>query len=83
MTPTEFKELALALREAGAVKVRAGELEVIWPGPFTPSREAQAAFARSRSNGHANGHARPEQPPSSPEEARMRAFQRELNGEDD
>lgn len=83
MTADDFKALALALREAGAVKVRAGELEVIWPGPFMPSQQAQGGFIRSRANGHQNGaNGRQEPAPSSPEEARLRAYRRELEGED-
>lgn len=84
MSPEAFQALALALREAGAVKVRAGDLEVIWPGPLTPSMAAQTAFTRSNGAAHrSNGHRREETPAASPEEARLRAFQRELSGEDD
>ena len=77
MTGAEFQALALSLREAGAVKVRCGELEVIWPGPYTPSVEARQALTRTR-----NGRQEPQQPASA-EEARLLAFRRELNGEDD
>jgi len=80
MSPAEFQALALSLREAGAVKVRCGDLEVIWPGPYTPSADARQAFnkARAGSNGK---HEAPQ--PANAEEARLLAYRRELNGEDD
>jgi hypothetical protein len=82
MTPAEFKELALALREAGAVKVRAGELEVIWGAPLSPSVAAQSGFTRAKSP-QMNGQNGKERAPGSAEEARMQAYRRELAGEDD
>lgn len=81
MSPAEFSEFALRMREAGAVKVRDGDREVIWPGPLMPSASAQSGFTRSRAtpNPSANGHAET----LTPEEARLRAYRRELAGEDD
>lgn len=80
MTSAEFKELALALREAGAVKVRAGELEVIWPGPFTPSAAAQNGLSKSAIIPPPTF--RPSAPPpKNPEEARLREFKAELEGD--
>ena len=79
MTANEFKDLALALREAGAVKVRAGELEVIWPGPFTPSAAAQNGLSRTPApNGRSSV-----PKPKNEEEARLRAFRAELEGSDE
>ena len=79
MNSDEFKRLALALRETGACKVRAGDLEVIWPGPFTPSPQAREAFTRGVSSIRPSDN---EPPASTEEEARLRQYRKELNGED-
>jgi hypothetical protein len=72
VTPVAFQKLALALREAGAVRVKAGDMEAVWATPLLPQ---QVPVHRPQSSG--NGHRQ-----VSAEEERMRAYRAELMGDD-
>lgn len=74
MTADAFRELAIALRDAGACKVRVGDWEVIWGGPVAPSRAAIEGLTRRSSDADKDKGLTPEQ-------QRLREYQRELSGE--
>jgi hypothetical protein len=72
VTPSAFQKLALALREAGAVRVKAGDMEAVWATPLLPQQVA-ATRPQNGQNGHRH---------VSAEEERMRAYRAELMGDD-
>lgn len=69
----DLRELILALRESGAVKVRVGDVEVLWAPPGA-ARVAELPVRGSRAQ-------EPPQRHETPEEQRLRQYRAELTGE--
>jgi hypothetical protein len=79
MSTDEFRMLALSLRESGAMKVRCGDLEVVWGTPLVPAASAQHVVTPApRTNGEGKRPLRPQ----SPEERRMMEYRAELVGDE-
>lgn len=72
MTPDEFCQLAQKLRELGACKVKAGDLEVVFtPTATVPARPVEAPAPVSQQK-------RPVLKAPSPEEQRLALYREEL-----
>lgn len=80
----EFQKLAIALRETGAVRVRWGDFEAMWPAPVvSPLLQHPGMGGAHVRQLPTIPQVKQQQPASrlSPEEERMMQYQRELSGE--